>query len=240
MESKPFLFFRRERWDRYKDPKKYDRDRNLSGKKEASLSVCLHIYVVHIRGSFFRSKVANLNVASQKNEIWSLLLVLRTRMEIVYRRYLLMGSELGTETSVGPLVGSSAMSPIFNFRLGRERRFYYEFCVEKLVFLSFRQYLVEIESKYVDFNVHFFARAQCCVRVSASKFQVLIRSGSRDTTCRWFAHFLAGPARTKNKQKTRATSGVLSMEILLFYFFKLLLNIACGLQNLICFVFLRV
>ena len=33
------------------------------------------------------------------------------------------------------------------------------------------------------------------VRVGASKFQVPIRSGSRDTTFGWFIHFWAGPAR---------------------------------------------
>ena len=40
---------------------------------------------------------------------------------------------------------------------------------------------------------------QCCARVSASKFQVLlslIRNGSRDTTFGWFIQFSAGPART--------------------------------------------
>ena len=84
------------------------------------------------------------------------------------------------------------MSPT-NFRLDRERRFYCEFCVVKLVFLSFRQYLVEIESNYklcLIFLYIRFLRMQCCARVSASKFQALIRSGSRDTTCRWFTVFL--------------------------------------------------
>ena len=86
-----------------------------------------------------------------------------------------MGDELGTETSIGLLVGSSAMSePIFNFRLNRERRFFYEFFVEKLVFSSFRQYLVEVESRYKIFLIlmyFFFARAVLrhgkCLQISS-------------------------------------------------------------------------
>ena len=84
------------------------------------------------------------------------------------------------------------------------------------MFFSFREYLVEmsrITNRYYFLYfvfcilyfvfcilyfvfLYFFLHVQCCVRVSASKFQVLIRSGSRDITCRWFTHFLAGPAHT--------------------------------------------
>ena len=68
-------------------------------------------------------------------------------------RYLLMGSELGTETNI-----SISSRRVFSyvstyFRLGRERRFYYDFCGDKLVVLSFRQYRVEIESKYKNVSI---------------------------------------------------------------------------------------
>ena len=87
------------------------------------------------------------------------------------------------------------------------------------MFSSFRQYLVEIESKFcfLDFYILFYLRMQCCVRVGASKFQGLFRSGSRDTTCRWFisifglaqlvcfvcqplsAYYASYPSKRKNK-----------------------------------------
>ena len=50
-------------------------------------------------------------------------------------------------------------------------------------------------------GIRFVLRMQCCVRVSASKFQVLIRRGPRGTTCRWNIHVLAGPARTAPRTK---------------------------------------
>ena len=57
-----------------------------------------------------------------------------------------MGGELGDETYAGvPLVSFALPPPIFH--LDREHRYLYEFSVEKLVLLSFRGYLGEIESR---------------------------------------------------------------------------------------------
>ena len=58
-----------------------------------------------------------------------------------------MGGELGTLTNIGLFVMYSAIFASNNFRLDREQRFYFEVCVEMLVFLRCRQYLVEFESK---------------------------------------------------------------------------------------------
>ena len=63
-------------------------------------------------------------------------------------------------------------------RLDREQQFSYEFSVEKLVLKSFRGYLGEVESEKempLDFFIVFFRHVQCCVRVSASNFQILTR-----------------------------------------------------------------
>ena len=88
-----------------------------------------------------------------------------------------MGGELGDETYAGvPLVSFALPPPIFH--LDREHRYLYEFSVEKFVLLSFREYLGEIESgkkKVENFHIRFFGHVQCCVSVSDSNFQVLIR-----------------------------------------------------------------
>ena len=73
-----------------------------------------------------------------------------------------MGSELGEETYVDVLVSLASSSTIFH--LDREHRYLHEFSVEKLVLLSFRGYLVEIESgeikvKNFSYLVLFFACA---------------------------------------------------------------------------------
>ena len=74
-----------------------------------------------------------------------------------------MGVELGDETYIHVRVVSSALSPPI-FHLDREHRYLCEFSVEKLVLLSFRGYLVEIESgeikvKNFSYLVLFFACA---------------------------------------------------------------------------------
>ena len=85
-----------------------------------------------------------------------------------------MGGELGDETHIDVPLGSLALSPT-NFHLDREHRYLFEFSVEKLVLLSFRGYLGEIESgkkKSQEFFIYvlFIGHVQCCVRVSASNF----------------------------------------------------------------------
>ena len=99
-----------------------------------------------------------------------------------------MDGELGNETNIGLPLGSSLMSPNN-----------YEICVLKLlVFLSFRRYLVEIDSNYRharNFHTRFYLQIRFCVSVGASKFQVLICGSSRQTTFRLSIHLLAGQAR---------------------------------------------
>ena len=77
------------------------------------------------------------------------------------------------------------------------------------MFLSYRRYLVEFESNYnipgiIIFYI-FFSHMHWYVRVSASKFHVLNRSGSRDTTPRLIVRFIAGPARTHTECCTEYT-----------------------------------
>ena len=71
-----------------------------------------------------------------------------------------MGGELGDETHIDVPLGSLALSPT-NFHLDREHRYLFEFSVEKLVLLSFRGYLGEIESGKQ--NVKNFSYAFFCV-----------------------------------------------------------------------------
>ena len=69
----------------------------------------------------------------------------------------------------------------------------------KLVLLSFRGYYGEIESKKENlriFHILFFVNVQCCVRVSASNFQVLTRKSDGAKALGNIVRFLAGPART--------------------------------------------
>ena len=112
-------------------------------------------------------------------------------------RYLLVGGELGTETNIGLLVGSSAMSPQFFAFIGNDD--FITNCVLKSwcfrVFANISSRSSRDIKMSWNFNILFLLRMPCCVRVSASKFQVSIRSGSRGKTCRWFIHFLAGPSR---------------------------------------------
>ena len=90
------------------------------------------------------------------------------------------------------------------FHLHRERRFLYEFSVEKMVLVGFRGYLGEIESEKITlYQVEFFIQelfflmhVQRCVRVSASNLQVLTRkSGLVTRAFGNIVRFLAGPAR---------------------------------------------
>ena len=71
--------------------------------------------------------------------------------------------------------------------------FMYEFSVEKLVLFSFRGNLGEIEpeKKSLEFFMHFFfgVNVQCCVRVSASDFQVLTRKSGGATAFGNFVRF---------------------------------------------------
>ena len=109
-----------------------------------------------------------------------------------------MVGELGNETYIDVFLESSALSPT-NFHFDRERRFLYKFSLEKLVLLSFRGYLGGIESetkKNLAFFIYFFfVNVQCCVRVSASNFQVLTRNSGGARAFGNIVRFMAGPAR---------------------------------------------
>ena len=58
-----------------------------------------------------------------------------------------MGRELGNETFIEVLLVFVFSIVSTKFHIDRERRFLYELSVEKLVLLSFRGYLGEIESE---------------------------------------------------------------------------------------------
>ena len=65
------------------------------------------------------------------------------------------------------------------FHRGRQRRFFHEFDVEKLVLLSFAEISARSSQKSEASEVlyTFFLHVQCCVRGGASNFQVLTRKG---------------------------------------------------------------
>ena len=81
--------------------------------------------------------------------------------------------------------------------IGNDDFYKYEFSVDRLVFLSFRGYLGEIEAgkESYNFSYTFFSIVQCCVRVSASNFQGLIRESGGARASGNFIRFLADPAR---------------------------------------------
>ena len=111
-----------------------------------------------------------------------------------------MGSELGNETCNDVLLVPSALYPP-KFHIDRERRFLYEFSVEKLGVLSFRGYLgvIESEKEIRIFRILFFLHMKCGVRVSASNSQVLTRKSVGARASSNVVHFLAGPARSNHQ-----------------------------------------
>ena len=88
------------------------------------------------------------------------------------------GWRIGYETYIDVLLVSSALSPP-KFTLIGNDVFFYEFSVDKLVFLNVRGYLGERSSrksksfreKKTCFWYTFFSIVQFCVRISASNFQ---------------------------------------------------------------------
>ena len=106
---------------------------------------------------------------------------------------------MGNETCIDVLLVSSALSPPISTLIGIDD-FYTNLVWKKLVFLSFRGYLGEIESenkKHQNFSyTFFFLHVQCCVWVSASNFQVLTRKIGDARASGNIVCFLAGPART--------------------------------------------
>ena len=131
---------------------------------------------VPIRGLIFRSKNVKLSRASQKCHFPHFFL--SKTLDFIWNRILVISLD---GWRIGHWNLHRCSSWVFSiastkFHLDRERRFSYEFIVEKLVLLSFHGYLGEIESgggKSWNFSCNFFVNVQCCVRVSASNFQVL-------------------------------------------------------------------
>ena len=76
-----------------------------------------------------------------------------------------MGCELGNEIYIDLLLVSSALSPP-KFHLDRKRQYLYDYSVKKLVFLVFRGYLGEIESRKKKVTIFhtrfFFAQSVAC------------------------------------------------------------------------------
>ena len=126
-------------------------------------------------GEKFSTKSAKLSGILQINRLFG-------TTWFIYRaefwKYILMDGELGGETYIDVLLVSSALSPPISTLIGIDD-FYTNLVWKKLVFLSFRGYLGEIESKKKKslefFLLYFFFILQFCVGVSAPIFQVLIR-----------------------------------------------------------------
>ena len=97
-----------------------------------------------------------------------------------------------------PPVTSPRPHQTTKLRLDRERRAYLllnlRIQCKKVVFFSFRRYLMDLESNYKHYTLFFILCFSCMhwyVRVIASKSQVLIHSVSRDTTPWLIARLLA-------------------------------------------------
>ena len=77
--------------------------------------------------------------------------------------------------------------------------------MERLVLLSIRAYIGEIESgeKMLRIFHIYILDMQCCVRVSDSNFQVLTRQSAGARFFGILIRFMAGPARTTDRQLRR-------------------------------------
>ena len=156
----------------------------LKNKNQNRLAFSFFAHAVQIWGYNFRSKTVKLSGASQK----------------CHFAIFLVKSLDGWRIGQWNLCRCSWVFSIVptKFHLDRER-FLYEFNVQKLVLLSFRGYLGEIESekkKLTIFHaVFFFVNVQCCVRVSASNFQVLTPKSGGARAFGNIVRFLAGPTR---------------------------------------------
>ena len=103
--------------------------------------------------------------------------------------YLLMGGDLGNESYIDLLIVSTALSPPIFLLIGRND-FYTKFqvrlkkCVDACDFsrISERNRVGFQTRSSQLFYCTFVLHMRCCIRVRASDFRVLIRSGSRDTT----------------------------------------------------------
>ena len=85
------------------------------------------------------------------------------------------------------------------FHLDRERRFYTNLVWKSWCFWVFADISArsESENKTLECFVYlFFGNVQCCVRVSASNFQVLTRESGGARAFGNIVRFLAGPARS--------------------------------------------
>ena len=76
---------------------------------------------------------------------------------------------------------------------------YAEMSGQKLLFLSFLGYLPETEAYSQNVWTCILVYISHCARVSASNFQVIVCSGSRDTTLRTVVLILAGPVRMTDR-----------------------------------------
>ena len=137
---------------------------------------------------------------------------------IVFWQCLLMGGEMGSETNIDLLLGSSTLSPT-KFRLDRERRFCYELSAKKLVFFCLRQYLVEIESNYkhvIIFHTVFFPAhaVMCqgrCLQVSSPNSQWFTTYDLPIVSVFWLAQLVHG---TKKQKKTHQSKKWENMALL--------------------------
>ena len=103
-----------------------------------------------------------------------------------------MGGELGNETYIDVLK-SSALSP--NFSLIGNDYFYTNLVWKSWCFLVFADISARSSRKKNPriFHILFFVNVQCCVRVSASNFQVLTCNSDGARALGNIVRFLAGP-----------------------------------------------
>ena len=146
---------------------------------------------------FFRSKTRKIErgIAEKK---WFLEIAC-LMYGIVFWQHLLMGGELDDETCNDVLLVSSALPPP-NFTLIGNDDFYTNlwwkiWCCWVFADISARSSR-EKKTNNFSYQVYFFSlQVQCCVRVSASNFQVLARKNGWARALGSIVRFLAGPAR---------------------------------------------
>ena len=139
-ESRPFEFlFLSERYGRNNDPKKYKSDHNLSlkRKKENCTSGPNTRLNFQIENRKIERGIAEMPFSPFSAE--------NTWLICIWNRFLVVSLD---SWRIGPWNYSPCVFSIVStkFHLDRKRWFIYEFSVDKLVFLSFRGYLGEIES----------------------------------------------------------------------------------------------
>ena len=141
-----------------------------------------------------------------------------------------MGGELGNETYIDVLESWALSPPNFIF-IGNDD-FYTNLVWKSWCFLVFADISARSSRKKNPriFHILFFVNVQCCVRVSASNFQVLTCNSDGARALGNIVRFFAGPARTR---KFLAAGGT-SSYLLFFAVFLIHSSIRTALQSAAC------